>query len=324
VVQTSEIGDAFAGNLMNSQAAVDLKQKRQRSGRPGRARWGERRKFADQAISCYRFKSGFTLLELLVVIAIIALLASLLLPALSRAKSKATSTRCLSNLKQLQLAWLSYVHDNREILPPNIIRKDGFDNVNIKGSWVLGNALIDTNTLNIEAGVLYPHVGSASVYRCPGDKSTVRDQPSILRNRSYSIDHWLNLDAITGTQQDTLDDSPWNLRKFSRIVDPPPSRAWIFIEESELSIDDGCFKIGDPWYDNPSNTSPYPITTFTWVDFRADRHNNGANLSFADGHVEYYHWRFHYTEPWPGNPPIISPIDREDLERLCDGVPHSP
>jgi prepilin-type N-terminal cleavage/methylation domain-containing protein/prepilin-type processing-associated H-X9-DG protein len=267
----------------------------------------------------FTLSRAFTLIELLVVLAVIALLASLLLPALGRPKSAANSTVCLNNLRQLQLGWLNYVHDNNDSLPPNIQRRIQFDLVNTNGSWVLGNAQLDTATSNIEAGVLFPHVGSASVYHCPADKSTVRDQPSLPRRRSYSIQMWLNSESITGLPQDGIEESPFDLKKFSRIVEPPPARTWVFIDEHELSIDDGCFKIGNPWAIRPG-----PNKSF-WVDFRADRHNNGANLSFADGHAELHHWRFRHPT-WLGanQPPIDNPDDRADLKWLREGISHSP
>jgi prepilin-type N-terminal cleavage/methylation domain-containing protein/prepilin-type processing-associated H-X9-DG protein len=269
------------------------------------------------------FASAFTLIELLVVLAIIAILASLLLLALGRPKSAANSTVCLNNLRQLQLGWLLYVDHNNDSLPPNIQRRNQFDLVNTIGSWVLGNAQLDTTTSNIQAGVLFPHVGSASVYHCPADKSTVRDQPSLPRRRSYSLQMWLNSQSITGLQQDGIEESPFDLKKFSRIVDPPPSRAWVFIDEHELSIDDGCFKIGNPWAFG--GAAPNPDKSH-WVDFRADRHNNGANLSFADGHVDHYRWRFRRGMDTfvAGSAYIVDPLDRADLKRLFEGIPHSP
>jgi prepilin-type N-terminal cleavage/methylation domain-containing protein/prepilin-type processing-associated H-X9-DG protein len=263
-------------------------------------------------------RRAFTLIELLVVLAVIAILASLLLPALGRPKSAANSTVCLNNLRQLQLGWRMYVDDNNDSLPPNIQRRDQFDIVDVKGSWVLGNAVIDTTTSNIEAGVLFPHVGSASVYRCPADKSTVRSQPLLLRRRSYSMQMWLNSESVTGSPKDQLNYSPFTLRKFSRIVDPVGT--WVFIEEHERSINDSSFKIGNPLLPplpNPNKES--------WMDFRADRHNNGASLSFADGHVELHHWRFHHST-WSGriHPPIVDPVDRADYKWLLERVAHSP
>jgi len=230
---------------------------------------------------------GFTLIELLVVIAIVAILAALLLPTLSRAKSQGDSVRCLSNLKQLQQGWFMYTQENNESLPPNIVRRNGLAHVNIAGSWVLGNTTLDTNTANIEAGVIFPHVGAAGVYRCPADRSTVEKHPALRRTRSYAMEMWLNCDAITGTPVDELNDTPFNLRKYTRIVDPPPTRAWVFIDDHQVTRGDGLFRISNPWY------APHSPRKDAWVaSWPADRHRNGANLSFADGHVEPHRWRF--------------------------------
>ena len=261
---------------------------------------------------------AFTLIELLVVIAIIAILATLLLPALDRAKSAGQSSSCLSNLRQLQTAWLMYVHDNRDSLPPNISRKSQFDQVNTAGAWVLGNAKTDTNTANIEAGVLFHYIGSAEVYRCPADTSTVRNHTALQRIRSYSIQLWLNCDVVSGTAMDEINDTPFNLRKFARVNDPPPSLAWVFIDEHELSIDDGIFVIGNPSY--------APDAPNFWFSFRADRHSNGANLSYADGHTEHHRWRCHREFP-TFNATAIPMADAEDLvdvKWLQRGLPHTP
>jgi type II secretory pathway pseudopilin PulG len=103
------------------------------------------------------------LIELLVVIAIIAILAAMLLPALSKAKAAGQSASCANNLKQLQLGYISYVSDNNDQLPPNNASAAGTDVRSRSGSWVVGSAKTDTNSVNIEAGVIFPMVKAPGV-----------------------------------------------------------------------------------------------------------------------------------------------------------------
>ena len=110
-------------------------------------------------------RDGFTLIELLVVIAIIAILAGLLLPALSKAKIKGQQASCLSNLKQLQICYVMYADDNRDVLAMN----HAVPTASLKdSSWVVGDAKRDTSTTNIVQGVLFKYQQFGAIYRCPG------------------------------------------------------------------------------------------------------------------------------------------------------------
>jgi prepilin-type N-terminal cleavage/methylation domain-containing protein/prepilin-type processing-associated H-X9-DG protein len=265
---------------------------------------------------------GFTLIELLVVIAIIGVLAALLLPALVKTKSRTTSAFCLNSLKQLQYAWLMYCNDNNDSLPPNISQMIYPNQVNMQGAWVLGNAQVDTNSANIESGVLFKYTRSAALYRCPADRSTVSSFPDLLRTRSYSTHQWYNCEVQSGTSLDDVNDAALNLRKFSRILNPGHSQAWVFIDEHQVSIDDGIFGIPNPWF----VSGVEPVGHSSWGAFPADRHSEGANLSFVDGHVEHHHWRYHrtITVHTNGKTPTVNAEDFADVRWLQAGLPHTP
>ena len=239
---------------------------------------------------------GFTLIELLVVIAIIAILAGMLLPALSQAKSKATTIKCLSNLKQLQLAWTMYADDHEEVMPPN---KWGAQNgaVSLKGSWILGNAKYDRTDENIREGILFKYNQAVGIYKCPMDKSKVEKRPEIPRFRSMAINSWLN-----GTEWPDFKDSRFVKQSQIRRT----SLVFAFIDELEERIDDGHFGLSAPGLDR-------------FLNIPADRHAQGANLSFVDGHADRYAWKS--PKSLRSEDASKSP-ERDDLHLLQTGVPH--
>jgi prepilin-type N-terminal cleavage/methylation domain-containing protein/prepilin-type processing-associated H-X9-DG protein len=245
------------------------------------------------------FAGAFTLIELLVVIAIIGILAALLLPVLNQTKQRALTIACLNNLKQLQLCWHMYAHDNEDVITPNNFVYQvtmGTTNSPTLGedemTWCRGIAPLDTNDINDATSLLFTYNQNAAIYHCPSDHSTIDGYPDMQRKRSYNMSNSANC----------ADDN--HFRKYSEIRDP--TALFVFIDTDENDIWDSTFGV------IPSND---PYWADYWLDIPADRHLQGGNLTFADGHAEHWKWLAPKNVLWLGEHSYSSD-DLQDLRRL--------
>lgn len=241
--------------------------------------------------------AGFTLVELLVVIAIIAILAAMLLPALSGAKFRAQCVSCLNNQKQLALACILYADESGDRLPYNLgeteIQEMEAQNVFLNWSTPIMDwepVSDNTNTVLLTTGGIGPYTGrAAGIYHCPADR-WVSDQQVAqgwsARVRSISMNAMLG-DAGKFTLSGANTNNP-AYRQFFKITQvPQPAQIFVFIEEHANSISDGYFI---------NNAQAY-----TWTRLPASYHRGAANMSYTDGHVEQHKWLDDSTKA-PVNP----------------------
>ncbi|MEN8127323.1 MAG: type II secretion system protein [Planctomycetota bacterium] len=282
-------------------------------------------------------KKGFTLIELLVVIAIIALLLSVIMPALGKAKELAKGLLCTANLRSLGTAWTAYASENNEriVTGPVIDTVDNPSRPTALG-WAAPPLLADGSKFTtvttityedrirgIQHGKLYDYLGDPEVYHCPGDRRMKDPDPAAQRYRSYLLPDALYGDMVTSRHAAYK-------KRFGKLVTKitdisAPSSRYTFVESAGQSTDPvwGGFDHGGwkflPW-----------VNSF-WGDPLAANHSESACFAFADGHAERHKWVHKDTSrlfqgeldravaqsrlPWPDNKDVAWAWDHYPLAR---------
>ncbi|HEY3862675.1 MAG TPA: type II secretion system protein [Verrucomicrobiae bacterium] len=224
-------------------------------------------------------QNAFTLIELLVVIAIIAILASLLLPALANSKLQAQGSQCISNLRQLTLACVGmYTSDNRGFLVVNADEayQPTLQNLHTDPSWCPGreDEAIQSSNVFIMAGLIYPYLKTPNIYKCPADHTRVYGS-QLPKTRSMSMNGWMS--PAPASQVDM--GSTKNCHMYFKETDlniGGTANLWLFMDENPFSINDGFLLI------NPNDGG--------WVDWPATYHVRANGISFCDGHAIIHKW----------------------------------